>query len=88
MYSKKFRLTDIRRQSERNKGFYDSIKGNICYLGFFKIGERGWFLVDEMQGFEPVHRVHTSEVKDVKYEENGNIIVVTENTTYTFEIEG
>ena len=88
MYSKKFRLADIRIQSERNKGFYDSIKGNICYLGFFKIGERGWFLVDEMQGFEPVHRIHTSEVKDVKYEENGNIIVVTENTTYTFEIEG
>lgn len=88
MYSKKFRLTDIRRQSERNQVFYNSIKGNICYLGFFKIGERGWFLVDEMRGYDPVHRIHTSEVKDVKYEENGDIIVVTENTTYIFEVEG
>lgn len=87
MYSKKFRLSNIRRQSQFNGEFYDSIKGKICYLGFFRIGERGWFLCDHEQGFAPVHRIHTSEVKGVKYNENGQVIVTTENTEYVFDVE-
>ena len=95
MYSKKFRLTTIIRNGESvaDKPIHFAgtihavILGKVCYLGFFKIGERGWFLCDEMQGFSPVHRIHTSEVKDVKYEENGRVIVITENTTYIFDVE-
>lgn len=87
MYSKKFRLTNIFRTSPYNEDFYKSIKGKACYLAYFKIGERGWFLCDSEAEYNPVHRIHTSEVKDVKYEENGNIIVTTENTVYTFEVE-
>ena len=85
MYSKKFRLVGI--FSNRESDLHDSIIGKVCYLGFFRIGERGWFLVDEMQGFEPVHRIHTSEVKDVKYGENGQVIVNTQNTEYVFDLE-
>lgn len=86
MYSKKYRLTDIVRKNTRGSFPYGSIVGKVCYLGYFKIGERGQFLCDEMQGFEPVHRIHTSDIKDVKYEENGDVVVTTENTEYKFEL--
>lgn len=92
MYDKKFRLIRITKDDYNSlphsrRHFYGNMSGRLCYLGFFKIGERGWFLCENGDEFDPVHRIHTSVVKDVKYEENGNIIVTTENTVYTFEVE-
>ena len=88
MYSEKFRLKDIVRSDKRNEEFYKSIRGKVCYLAYLKTGERGWFLCDEMQGFDPVHRIHTSIVRDVFRDEDGDVVVCTDNTIYVFELVG
>lgn len=92
MYNKKYRLQNI--ETERNNPMHAEILGKVCYLAYFKKGERGWFLCDTEATFDcdtgatfdPVHRIHISEVKDVQYTRGNQVIVSTENTKYVFEV--
>lgn len=84
MYSRKYRLTNI--NSRRGTCVHAECLDKVCYLAFFKTGERGWFLCDVEDGTKyPVHRIHTSNVQSVKYLDNGNVVLVsTDNTDYEF----
>lgn len=84
MYSRKYRLINI--DSRRSTCVHAECLGKVCYLAFFKEGERGWFLCDVDDGTDyPVHRIHTSNVQSVKYFDNGSMVIVsTENTDYEF----
>ena len=84
MYNKKYRLQNI--ETERKNPMHAEILGKVCYLAYFKKGERGWFLCDTEATFDPVHRIHTSEVKDVQYTRGNQVIVSTENTKDVFEV--
>lgn len=86
MYNKKYYLADY-EEFNRHNGLYDDLEGCTCYLAYLKPGERGWFLYEKPSEFWP-HRVHTSIIKDVKYAENGNVVVTTENTRLTFAVMG
>ena len=85
MYNKKYRLIEINR-SDENKNVRDDMEGSICYLAYFNVGERGWFLYEANDPIVPVHRIHTSVVKEVQHTRGNQIIVVTENTKYVFEV--
>jgi hypothetical protein len=83
MYNKKFRLVEI--DAKKYNPMHEEILNKVCYPAYFNIGERGWFLcvVNEWPG--GTHRVHTSPVDNILYADN-QIIVVTENTKYVFEL--
>jgi hypothetical protein len=85
MYSKKYRLINIETSGKANPT-HETIKNKICYLAYLNIGERGWFLCDTQEELNPVHRIHTSEIKDVQYNRDNSIVVSTENTKYTFKV--
>lgn len=84
MYNRKYKLTGL--DSRRNTYVHTECLHKVCYLAYFNDGERGWFLCDVDDGTEhPVHRIHTSKVRSVKYLDGGNkVIVNTENTNYEF----
>ena len=83
MYDKKFRLVEI--DAKKYNPMHEEILNKVCYPAYFVVGERGWFLcvVNEWPG--GTHRVHTSLVDNILYADN-QIIVVTENTKYVFEV--
>ena len=87
MYDKKYKLEKIEEFNEHNY-IYDDMEGNVCYLAYFKEGERGWFL-HETNGLESLfmsaHRIHTSPVESVEYLEDA-VIVKTRNTRFTFRL--
>lgn len=83
MYSKKYRIVGIEENVPNPT--HEDMKGKICYLAYLNVSERGWFLLETDEWFNPVHRIHTSEIKDVEYT-NDCVIVTTENTKYTFEL--
>ena len=85
MYNKKYRLIEIDRPDE-NKNVCDDMKNSICYLAYLKVGERGWFLYEADDPIVPVHRIHTSVIKDVQYTRGNRVVVMTENTKYVFEV--
>lgn len=89
MYDKKYRVTKIEEFGKHNY-IYDGVEGNICYLAYLKVGERGWFLHEsymyDLLDWAPVHRIHTSEIESVDYKEDGSVIVITQNTRFVFEI--
>jgi hypothetical protein len=84
VYNKKYHLIDI--ESSKNNPLHTELKGKTCYLAYLNVGERGWFLCDTEEYFDPVHRIHTSVIKDVKYSHDNRITVITENTKYVFEV--
>lgn len=83
MYNK-YRLKNI--ETKRKNPMHAEILGKVCYLAYFNKGERGWFLCDTEETLDPVHRIHTSKVKDVQRTRGMDIIVSTENTKYVFEV--
>ena len=83
MYSKKYILRKI-EEFHRHNSIYDDMEGCICYPAYFRVGERGWFLYEREFERWP-HRIHTSIVQEVLYE-NDQVIVRTENTRFTFEV--
>ena len=85
MYNKKYRLVEVESFNMHNP-VHDNIRGKICYLAYLNEGERGWFLCETDDMFDPVHRIHTSKVKDVQYMRGNQIIVLTQNTKYVFEL--
>ena len=86
MYNKKYILEKI-EEFNRHNFIYDDIEGSICYPAYFNVGERGWFLYIENNGwYEYAHRIHTSVIKDVKYTRGNQIIVTTHNTKFTFTL--
>ena len=89
MYNKKYRLEKIEEFNGHNY-IYDDMEGNVCYLAYFKEGERGWFL-HETNGLEALfmsaYRIHTSPVESVEYLEDA-VIVKTRNTRFTFRLIG
>ena len=82
MYNKKYIFASYEELNKHNF-LYEDLVGCVCYLAYLKPGERGWYLYERPDDIVP-HRVHTSIVKDVKYADNGDIIVTTENTRFTF----
>ena len=85
MYNKKYRLVEIEEFNKYNP-VHDNIRGKICYLAYLNEGERGWFLYETDDVFDPIHRIHTSTVKEVQYARCGEIIVFTRNTKYVFQV--
>lgn len=88
MYNKKYILEKIEEFNGHND-IYDDMQGSVCYLAYFNIGERGWFLQET--GFDMAHRIHTSIVKGITYyqsvelyqnvELSSNYITVETNNT-------
>ena len=86
MYDKKYRLIKIEKLNSKYNPLHENIDGKVCYPAYFIAGERGWFLCDTEDLFNPVHRVHTSIVQKVEYTPDDQIIVMTSNTKYVFEL--
>lgn len=84
MYNKKYRLVKI--ESSQNNPLHNNLISKICYLAYLNVGEKGWFLCDTEEHTDPVHRIHTSVVKDVKHSGDTRITVITEHTKYVFEV--
>lgn len=84
MFNKKYILKSI--ESEHKNPMHADILGKVCYLSYLNVGERGWFLCDTEEHIDPVHRIHTSVVKDVKHSRDNHITVITEHTKYVFEV--
>jgi hypothetical protein len=85
MYNKKYRCSEIRNLKNKYNIFHEDVLGKVCYLAYLNAGERGWFLCDTGEELNPVHRIHTSEIKSIKYYGN-QVTVTTENTEYTFDL--
>ena len=83
MYNKKYRLEKIEEFGEHNS-VYDSMEGSVCYPAYFNVGERGWFLCEDDWNYK-MHRIHTSAVTDVEYNDN-QVVVTTRNTRLTFTL--
>lgn len=86
MYNKKYRCSKIEELNNINNPLHDEVIGNICYLAYLNVGERGWFLYDTRDWLSSAHRVHTSVIKDVEYTRGNQIIVTTANTKYVFSL--
>lgn len=85
MYNKKYRIEKIEELIKHNP-VYEGVEGSICYPAYFNVGERGWFLFIECNGwYEYAHRIHTSTVKSVEYFDD-YFIVETKNTRFTFRL--
>ena len=84
MYNKKYILKNI-EELKRHNPIYENIEGDTCYLAYLKIGERGWFLHHKSE-YDWPHRIHTSVVQKVDYTRGNQVIVMTENTKFTFEV--
>lgn len=85
MYNKKYCLDKIEEFNGHNP-IYDDMNGVICYLAYLNVGERGWFLyIDENYWYEYAHRIHTSIIQDVEYNDN-QVVVTTQNTKFTFTL--
>lgn len=84
MYNKKYRIEKI-EEFGRHNIIYDDIEGNICYLAYLNVGERGWFLHEISDWFDSAHRIHTSIIKSVEYFDD-KIVVETQNTRFTFRL--
>ena len=87
MYNKKYRLEKIEQLNHYNP-IYEDVEGKIAYPAYFNVGERGWFLYIEDNGFwgEYAHRIHTSVVKSIDYV-GDEINVITQNTRFVFKLE-
>lgn len=86
MYNKKYRCSKIEKFQNRNNPLHDMVINQVCYLAYLNVGERGWFLYEVNDDwYNSIHRVHTSEIKDVEYTDN-QVIVITENTKYVFDL--
>ena len=83
MYSKKYRLTNI--ITENYNPIHEGLLEKICYLAYFNVGERGWFLYRTNDWFDSADRVHTSVVKNIDYTDD-QVVVTTLNTKYVFEL--
>lgn len=82
MYSKKYVVEKI-ESFHRFNPIHEGMEGQTCYLAYLKPGERGWFLCHTDDWANPVHKVHTSEIRNVEYSHD-QIVVTTKNTKYTF----
>ena len=85
MYNKKYCIEKI-EEFNRHNPVYDDVEGAICYLAYLNVGERGWFLYIEDNGwYEYAHRIHTSIIKSVEYFDD-KVVVETQNTRFTFRL--
>ena len=50
MYNKKYRLTNI--ITETYNPIHEDLTDKICYLAYFNVGERGWFLYQPNSWFD------------------------------------
>lgn len=82
MYNKKYNLREINELRKPNP-MHEEILNTTCYLAYLNQGERGWFLCDMNDMFGGIHRIHTSIIKSVEYNDT-EIVVTTENTVYIF----
>ena len=83
MHNKKYiieRVDELRRHNP----LHNDLEGKTCYLAYLNKGERGWILYNTGERFDPPHRLHTSEIRDIAYNE-GQVIVTTMNTRYVFK---
>jgi len=70
------------KANTRYNPMHDLVQNTEAVILEAKIGERGWIaykLEEDIQ--TPWHRLHTSNIEDIK-EEDSMIRVVTENTLY------
>lgn len=85
MYNKKYRLVSVEEFNRPNPLYLD-VKDALCFLVYFNVGERGWFLYElSNDWFDMPHRIHTSVVQSVEYTDK-QVVVVTENTRFVFEL--
>lgn len=84
MYNKKYVLEKVEEFGAHNS-VYDNIEGAICYSAYFNIGERGCFIYEDDDWLDRAHKIITSAIKDVEYNDN-QVIVTTRNTRLTFRL--
>ena len=86
MYSKKYLITKV--ESNKYNPLHEEVKNAICHPAYLNVGERGWILYrpnDWLYEFDVMHRLHTSIVNNVIYDED-QIIIETKNTKYVLEL--
>lgn len=84
MYDKKYRVEKI-EQFNRYNPVYDGMEGCVAYLAYLNVGDRGWFLYTQDEWISTPHRIHTSTVRNIEYNDN-LVIVTTNNTRLTFKL--
>ena len=67
--------------SRRENPLYKEISGRLCELREFEPDKIGWFSVELDDG---IHTIHTSIVNAIDTDDEGNVIVLTKNSAYTF----
>lgn len=83
MHNKKYIIEKI-DELRRHNTIHEDLEGKNCYLAYLNKGERGWVLYDSGELFDPPHRLHTSEIRDITYSD-GRVIVTTMYTKYIFK---
>lgn len=84
MYNTKYKIEKIEEFNRPNPIYLD-MEGCICYPAYLNPGERGWMLVLFEDDPTP-HRLHTTDIKDVKYDNQiGTIVIETQNTRFTLK---
>jgi uncharacterized protein (DUF779 family) len=65
---------------------HKQIRGKVCYPAYFKVGERGMFLVDmeDAPSYLSIHRIFTTKVQKVTDMGDGGFSVATKNSIYVF----
>lgn len=79
MYNKKYYFEKI--EPTKFNPIHEELVGSICYPAYLKPGERGWLLFEYDSVSEVYHKLHTSTVQEVIYNDD-KIVLVTANTTY------
>lgn len=83
----KYKLKVVPKEGTHFNPVHNYVNEATATIIDVKIGERGWiaYLQEEYLYDDSWHRLHTSIIEDVKIDENGNIIIITQNTYYFLE---
>ena len=80
-----YRIIEVLPKSGILRSVHREVLGTKCYPAFLEVGERGF-----IKFFDPIdydwHRLHTSTIEKVTYEDD-MITIVTRNTKYVLKKE-
>lgn len=81
MYDKRYILRYITEPPDES--LYSDIVGNVCYPAYFRVGEKGWFLMMNDVENDVPQRVCIPVVKSVQFAGDG-FVVRTEGRRFSF----
>ena len=87
-YNAKYVLTVDKKDKSKVNPFHSEFNGKIISIIDLEVGERGWLAYkDEDSYLENYwHRIHTSTIKDIEVDSEGNIKIETNNSFYYLKL--